>query len=577
MRLDLAGLKAAYDSRVTTPDRLIAELQARIRDGGINPVWISLLEGEALAGRLARLEERHAAQEHLPLYGVPFAVKDNIDVEGLPTTAACPAFSYRPQRSAAVVRRLEAAGAIPLGKTNLDQFATGLVGTRSPYGAPASVFDRNYISGGSSSGSAVAVASGLAGFSLGTDTAGSGRVPAAFNNLIGLKPTKGLLSTEGVVPACRSLDCVSIFARSIADAGRVLAIAEGFDPDDPFSRAKPAAIPSISADFRFGVPSGRLDFCGDGETERLYQAAIAKAEALGGRKVHFDYAPFAAAAALLYQGPFVAERLAALKNAGFEDWALMDPVVAGIIKGGEKWSAAQAFQGATQLALLARQTAPVWREIDFMLLPTAPTIFTHAEIAKDPVGRNAELGLYTNFVNLLDLCAIAIPAGFRKDGLPFGVTLVAPAFADAALLSPAERMLRAETGVQLAVVGAHLGGQPLNRQLRERNALLLGTFRTAPGYRLYALAGTSPPKPGLMRDAKGAGLIEIELWEMSSADFGSFTALVPPPLGIGTLELEDGRMVKGFICEAAGLDGAADITSFGGWRAYLAASGGKTG
>jgi allophanate hydrolase len=577
MQLDIAALAAAYRKGDTTPAKLIAGLQERIRQGGLNPVWIALVEGDAMAQRLARLEERRAAGEPLPLYGIPFAVKDNIDVEGVPTTAACPAFAYRPERSASVVRRLEAAGAIPIGKTNLDQFATGLVGTRSPHGAPSSVFHKDYISGGSSSGSAVAVASGLAAFSLGTDTAGSGRVPAAFNALVGLKPSKGLLSTQGVVPACRSLDCVSIFARSVTDAGLVLAVAEGFDGEDGFSRARPAAAPAIPYAFCFCVPAGPLDFCGDAESAALYAAAIDKLRALGGHAVEFDYAPFAAAAALLYQGPFVAERLAAVRSYGFEDWAAMDPVVASIIKGAEKWSAADAFRAHGDLASLARQTESVWQSFDVMLLPTAPTIFTHAEIAADPVGRNAKLGLYTNFVNLLDLSALALPAGFRRDGLPFGVTLIAPAFAEAGLLALGERYTEpAQAPVRLAVVGAHLSGQPLNGQLRDRGARLLGTFRTASGYKLYALAGTTPPKPGLMRDPAGAGGIEIELWELASADFGSFVALVPPPLGIGTVELEDGSLVKGFICEAAGLEGARDITAYGGWRAYRAASGGES-
>ena len=572
MRLDIQSLTQAYRAGETTPARLIGDLQERIRRDGLNPVWISLIEGAALAERLQRLEQRRAAGESLPLYGVPFAVKDNIDVEGVPTTAGCPAFAYQPQRSAAVVRRLEAAGAIPIGKTNLDQFATGLVGTRSPYGAPASVFHRDYISGGSSSGSAVAVAAGLASFALGTDTAGSGRVPAAFNGLIGLKPSKGLISTQGVVPACRSIDCVSIFAGTVGDAGLVLDAAQGFDPEDAMSRRRPHLSPAIPHAFRFGIPVGPLEFCGDSEAASLFAKARERLLALGGHAVEFDFAPFAAAAALLYQGPFVAERLAALKAYGFEDWAAMDPVVAGIIKGAEKWSAADAFKAQYELAALARKTASVWQDFDVMLVPTAPTIFTHAEIAADPVGRNAALGTYTNFVNLLDLSAIAVPAGFRADGLPFGVSLIAPPFAEPALLALAERLTRTVSEpVRLAVVGAHLSGQPLNGQLRDRAARLLGTFRTAPGYRLYALAGTKPAKPGLMRDPSGAGRIEVELWEMDSAEFGSFVALVPPPLGIGTVELEDGSLVKGFICEAAGLAGAAEITQFGGWRAYLGA------
>jgi len=592
MRLDIAGILAAYHDGATTPAALIGELRAAIVAKGLRPVWISLFEPEQLAERLDRLEARRQAGETLPLYGVPFAVKDNIDLAGLPTTAACPAFAYRPERSAAVVERLEAAGAIPLGKTNLDQFATGLVGTRSPYGAPSSVFHSDFISGGSSSGSAVAMASGQVSFALGTDTAGSGRVPAAFNNIVGLKPTRGLLSGRGVVPACRLIDCVSIFAGSCADAAKVLAIAEGFDPEDALSRRRPQSVPSFGGSFTFGVPAQPLDFCGDAEAEGLYRAAVARLEALGGRRLAFDFAPFAAAARLLYQGPFVAERLAALMGRGFTDWAAMDPVVAKIIEGGEAVTAAHAFQGLYDLADLVRAAAPVWAAADCLLLPTAPTIFTHEELRQDPIGRNSQLGLYTNFANLMDLAAIAVPAGFRQDGLPFGVTLMAPAFADLALLPIADALHRGlsapswgGTGlplpppsplpavagrIEVAVVGAHLSGQPLNHQLVSRGARLVRTSRTAPGYRFYALSGTKPAKPGLIREEGAPGRIEVEVWEMDDAAFGSFVALIPPPLGIGTLTLEDGAEVKGFLCEAYALKGAEDITPHGGWRAFLA-------
>jgi allophanate hydrolase len=592
MRLDIAGLQQAYRRGAVTPADLLGDLRNRIAAAGLRPVWISLLDEAALAERLARLDARREAGEALPLYGIPFAVKDNIDVAGLPTTAGCPAFAYQPQRSAAVIERLEAAGAVPLGKTNLDQFATGLNGTRSPYGAPSSVFDPAYISGGSSSGSAVAMAAGLVSFSLGTDTAGSGRVPAAFNNIVGLKPTRGLLSNRGVVPACRSLDCLSIFAGSCADAATVLAVAEGFDAEEPRSRRRPATSPSFAGAFRFGVPSERLDFCGDQASERLYDAAVARLEGLGGRKVTFDFAPFASIARLLYQGPFVAERLAALQGLGFADWSAMDPTVAAIIQGARKFSAADAFQGQDDLAALLRAAAPAWEAMDCLILPTAPTIFTQEQLRADPIGRNSQLGLYTNFTNLMDLSAIAVPAGFRPDGLPFGVTLMAPSFAEPALLPLADALHRtlpdARWGgiedelpeavpfpppagrVMVAVVGAHLSGQPLNGQLTERGARLIGTTRTGPGYRLYALAGTIPPKPGLIRDDSGAGRIEIELWEMDHAAFGSFVALIPPPLGIGTLALEDGTQAKGFLCEPYALQGAEDITGRGGWRAYLA-------
>ena len=592
MRLDITGLQEAYRSGALTPAGLLGALLGRIAETGVQPVWISVLDQAALDKRLERLEARRRAGEPLPLYGVPFAVKDNIDVAGLPTTAACPAFAYRPERSAAVIERLEAAGAIPLGKTNLDQFATGLNGTRSPYGAPSSVFDPAYISGGSSSGSAVAVAAGQVSFALGTDTAGSGRVPAAFNNIVGLKPSRGLLSNRGLVPACRSLDCISILAGSCADAATVLAVAEGFDPEDSLSRRRPATSVSLPAAFSFGIPAGPLDFCGDRDSERLYDEAVARLEFLGGRKAPIDFTPFASVARLLYQGPYVAERLAALRGGGFTGWAAMDPTVAAIIQGAERFTAVEAFQAQYELAALIRAAEPTWRSIDCLLLPTAPTIFTHREMREDPIGRNSQLGLYTNFVNLMDLSAIAVPAGFRSDGLPFGVTLVAPAFAEPGLLVLADALHRAlpdprwggtheplppgappkpsSDRVTVAVVGAHLSGQPLNRQLVERGARLVRTTRTASGYRLFTLPGTVPPKPGLIRDESGAGRIEIELWEMEHAAFGSFVALIPSPLGIGTLALEDGGRAQGFLCEPHALEGAEDITADGGWRAYLA-------
>jgi allophanate hydrolase len=569
---------------------LLAELHPKCAAAG--PVWISLVDPARLAERAAELEALRAAGRAMPLFGIPFAVKDNIDVAGMRTSCACPAFAYAATETASVVRRLEEAGAILLGKTNMDQFATGLVGTRSPYGVCHSVFSDAHVSGGSSSGSAVAVASGLVAFALGTDTAGSGRLPAAFNNIIGLKPTKGLISTHGVVPACRTLDCVSIFAGSVEDATRVLRVAQGFDAKDAFSRhpSPPPGFDGASA-FRFGVPEGISPE--DEQAAVLHRATIARLLALGGEQVAFDFAPFAQAGALLYAGPFVAERLAALRARGFTDWDAMDPSVAAIIRGGERIGAAEAFAGIYALAEAARAAAPAWRDFDVMLLPTAPAHPRIDAVAADPLATNAKLGAYTNFVNLLDYAAIAVPAGLRADGLPYGITLVAPAFADAALGRLAGRLHAAlpgatagatgealpapspelepteptePTGVLLAVVGAHLAGQPLNHQLTSRGARRVRQARTAPGYRLYALAGSEPEKPGLLRDAQGAGLIELEIWHLSIAAFGAFVAEVPPPLAIGSVLLEDGEQVKGFVCEPVGLAGAVDITAHGGWR-----------
>jgi len=554
---------------------MIAEIFRRIREGGQRPVWISLSdEGTAIA-------KAESIDPALPLAGVPFAVKDNFDVADMPTTAGCPSFAYVAEHTASVVQRLLAAGAILIGKTNMDQFATGLVGTRSPYGACSSVYDSRYISGGSSSGSAVAVAKSLCAFSLGTDTAGSGRVPAAFNNLIGLKPTRGLLSTTGVVPACRSLDCVSIFARTVVEARTVWDVAGGFDAKDPYSRVLPAsagAAPWLSGQFRFGMPGdAQLKFFGDEEAPRLYRQAAERLEYLGGIRRTIDFTVFREAAELLYSGPWVAERFAAVGEFLTSTNDGVNEVVKNIILAGAKYSAVDTFRSMYRLESLKQRAAELWAEMDVLLLPTAGTIYTHEAIAADPVRLNSNLGFYTNFVNLMDLAAVAVPAGFRSDGLPFGVSIIGPAFSDEALLVLAERY-GGESAIDdlapgcvlLAVVGAHLSGQPLNHALTNRGARLVKTCRTTENYRLYALTNTRPAKPGLICDPKFNGWgVEVEIWNMPLKEFGSFVAEIPPPLGIGTIRLEDGSLVKGFICEAAGLDGAEEITRFGGWRNYL--------
>lgn len=587
---DIAGLKAAYDNAAMTPAQVLDQVYERIAAQGERPVWISLVTKDQALAQLSLAPKGR-------LWGIPFAVKDNIDVAGMTTTAGCPDFAYVPSRSAHVVECLQAEGAILIGKTNLDQFATGLVGTRSPYGICSSVFSPEHISGGSSSGSAVAVASGLVAFALGTDTAGSGRVPAAFNNIVGLKPSKGLLSNRGLVPACRSLDCISIFANTCADALAVLDVAASFDPEDAFSRPAGGAGQSAAwpAGFRFGVPVSGLEFFGDTQAEALYGDSVKRLEDLGGQKVLIDFDAFAQCAQLLYSGPWVAERLAAIEDFAATKPSSIHPVVRSIILGAKDISATAGFKGFYRLAELIRAAQGQWARMDVLLLPTAPTTYRIDEVLADPVRLNSNLGLYTNFVNLMDLCATAIPAGFTADGLPFGVTLLGPAFADGRVASLADSLHRALAEARLgggqallaatppvgvsatpdkiaiAVVGAHLAGQPLHGQLTERNARLLGSARTATGYSLYALAETQPAKPGLVFDATGLGRIEVEIYEMDAAAFGSFVALVPPPLAIGTLRLDDGRLVKGFIAEAHGVKGARDITRFGGWRAWLAA------
>jgi allophanate hydrolase len=472
-----------------------------------------------------------------------------------------------------------------IGKTNLDQFATGLVGSRSPYGACASVYNRDYISGGSSAGSAVAVAAGLVAFALGTDTAGSGRVPAALNHLVGLKPTKGRWSTSGVVPACRSLDCVTVFANDWADAARVDTVASGFDPADPFSRREPSDAPPLAGvGFRFGLPrADQLEWFGDGGSAPLFAAAVARVVRMGGAAVEVDLASFLAAAEMLYQGPWVAERTAAIEPLLRQRPGAIHPVVRGLLQGGLTYSAIDAFRGVYRLAEFARTAEALWAEVSVMLLPTCGTTYRLREVLVEPLALNANLGRYTNFVNLLDMSAIALPAGFRDNATAFGVTLVGPAWADRRLLDLARRyeeiapmpeappldVAGVKPTVKLAVVGAHLGGMPLHWQLTSREAKLTRRCKTAPVYRLYAMAGTTTPKPALIHVGAGGAAIEIEVYELTVEAFGSFVAEVPPPLAIGTVTLDDGAEVKGFVAEPRALDGAKDITALGGWRAYI--------
>ncbi|MGV8997313.1 MAG: allophanate hydrolase [Parvibaculaceae bacterium] len=587
LSLDLVSLKTAYADGVRVED-VFSEIIRRINVYGDPAVWISRVDASELIAR-ARLMDQMSREERgrLALFGVPFAVKDNIDVAGIATTAGCPAYAYVPKESAEVVKRLVAAGAVVLGKTNLDQFATGLVGTRSPYGAPRSVFNKDYISGGSSSGSAVAVAAGLASFALGTDTAGSGRVPAAFNNIIGLKPSKGLLSTRGVVPACRSLDCVSVFALSAEDAGAIFHQAAVFDAGDPYARALMPSDPIVAgAKFTFAAPcAADLVFFGDSEAERLFGEALRRLEELGGRARRIDFAPFREAAALLYEGPWVAERTAAVGRFIEENPKDVDRTVASIIAGGRTRTAVEVFEAFQRLQILSRNIAGLMSEIDVLVVPTAPTTYTVDEVKAEPLKLNARLGTYTNFMNLADLCGIAIPAGFTTKGLPFGVTLCASAFGEARLLELGSRFqaalglrsggpllnktTQADAFIELAVVGAHMSGLPLNHELTSRGATFVERLRTTAHYRFYALAGGPPFRPGLIRAENGAG-IELEVWRLPRAAFGDFMAGVPSPLCIGTVELSSGRKVKGFLCEASGLEGASDITSFGGWRAYMA-------
>jgi len=590
----VAQILDAYRAGTATPEDIVARSFERIRSHGDPAIFITL-RAEADVVAEARTLTR-AGDKNLPLFGIPVAVKDNIDVTDLPTTAACPAFGYRPGGDATAVARLREAGALILGKTNLDQFATGLVGVRTPYGIPRNLFDPKLIPGGSSSGSAIAVAAGFAPLALGTDTAGSGRVPAAYSNIVGLKPSRGLVSTAGVVPACRTLDCVSVLALTVDDAVTMLGAIAGADAADPFSRPRPLReVGPMPNGLRIGVPfSGQRIFFGDRASAAAYEAALAELAKLGARITEIDIEPFYEAARLLYEGPWVAERYLAVRALIASSPEAMHPVTRQVILAGAHGTAADAFAAFYQLEELRRVRDHTFRAIDALVLPTAPTIYTIEQVLADPIGLNSRLGTYTNFVNLLDLCGLAVPASMRADGTPFGVTLLAPAGEDAALAAIG-REFHAATGLPLgalkrlqpplakrpavpasgeipiAVVGAHLSGMPLNGELRAAGAHLIERTATAPHYRLYTLAGTKPSKPGLLRVKNGAGAaIEVEIWALSDSAFGRFVAAVPPPLSIGTLELRDGRLVKGFLVEAEAIAGVRDISSFGGWRAFVA-------
>lgn len=550
------------------------------------------VDGWAAQAWIARLDPPLAGAAAGPLAGLRFAAKDNIDAAGVPTTAACPAFAYTPGAHAHVVQRLLDAGASLAGKTNLDQFACGLNGTRSPYGAVPNSFDARYVSGGSSSGSAYVVATGQVDFALGTDTAGSGRVPAGLNNIVGIKPSRGLISARGVVPAAQSVDCVSIFARTVGLAARVLQAAMGFDAGDPYSRPLTLATEPWPARFRFGVPSAPR-FFGDALSAAAFERAVQQMRALGGTAVALDYAPLAEAAALLYDSALVAERYAAVRHFfDAHESEVIEPV-RGILAAGRRYGAADFVDARTKLHALGQRAAAMWRDIDVLLVPTAPAHYTTDAMQAAPVALNRNLGEYTNFVNLLDYAAISVPCSLREDGLPFGITLIGRCGSDFQLAELGQRfhhatglplgatgaplpapealpLIAAEPMVKLAVVGAHLSGMPLNGQLTERGATLVAQTATAPHYRLYALPGTVPPKPGLVRVAGTQGAaIAVEVWQMPLAHYGAFVALIPAPLGIGTLALADGSSVQGFLCEGLALEGAEDITHLGGWRRYI--------
>jgi allophanate hydrolase len=600
--MDMATLRAAYRVGDARPTEVVDAVLAAISACPAEGIWIHLRPADELRAEARALEEARRPGGALPLYGIPFAVKDSIDVAGVPTSLACPDFAYLPSATAPVVERLRSAGALFVGKTNLDQFATGLVGVRSPYGIPPNPFDPKYVTGGSSSGSAAAVARGQVSFALATDTAGSGRVPAAFNNIVGLKPSRGLLSTTGLVPACRTVDCMSFFTLTCEDAREVAAVATGFDPNDPFSRRRAVDF-SWSAGAphpaRLAVPRVEDLVFDDDAIRRAFERACSSFQELGAILEPVDMAPFYEAGKLLYSGPWIAERLAGLETFVNAHPGSVLPVIRAILAEGNRYHATDAFRGIHRLTELKRAIEPLWARYDALVVPTVPSHPRIDEVLGDPIAQNARLGRYTTFANLLDLAAVAVPSGFREDGLPTGITLLGPWGSDPALLAmasvfhrsmraplgaqpwhhppaPPEEPTRAAPSLSVAVVGAHLTGQPLNGQLVERGARLLRTIRTAPDYKLVALSGTIPPKPGLLRVGAGMGArIEVEVWSIPLAKVGSFVAAIPPPLALGTIGLEDGSEVHGFLCEGHAANGAEDISSFGGWRAYLARGQGR--
>jgi allophanate hydrolase len=544
-----------------TPQDRVRAAYARLARGERPEAWITLRDEADVLADAAAVAARLTAGENLPLAGSLLAVKDNIDVAGLPTTAGHPGYAYRPSRSAPAVQRLVDAGVIVLGKTNLDQFATGLVGTRSPYGAVRDVVDPDRVAGGSSSGSAVAVALGIADLALGTDTAGSGRVPAAFQGIVGIKPTPGRVPTTGVVPACRSFDCVTVFARDLAAAQQAMTIMS--DPQWPADA--PLAAPPHPV---VAVP-GRDQLTGmSDEWLDAFEQAAKALETAGAVLRPIRLAPFLDAARLLYDGGFVAERYAAVGAFldAHPDGA--DPTVAAIVGAARDIPAHRLVADTERLQHLRAEAMAEWGDADVLLLPTAPIHPTIAEVAADPVGVNARIGTYTNFCNLFGLAAVAVPAG------PLGVQVVARAHADAvaagvaAMLTATPAPAPAAPGLRLLVVGAHLTGQPLNHQLTSAGGRLVGPARTAPEYRLHALP-TQPPKPGLVRVADGGATVDGEVWELPPAALGRFLAALPAPMTLGQVRLAGGTSVTGFLCEAVAADGAPDITAYGGWLAYL--------
>jgi allophanate hydrolase len=586
----LPALKQAYQAG-TTPADVIEEIFNRLEAVNDPGIFIHLCDKDSL---IAQANALGPYDPDMPLWGIPFAAKDNIDVAGIPTTAACPAYAYTPDKDAFVIAKLRAAGALMIGKTNLDQFATGLVGVRTPYGAPLNSVDPDIVPGGSSGGSGVIVGHGIVTFSLGTDTAGSGRVPAALNNIVGLKPTLGTLSASGVVPACRTLDTVSIFAMTVDDAYKVYSVAQEFDPADAYSKQiVHQDMFATSTPIRVGVPDqASIEFFGDTIQAEAFARDVALLETLGVEITHINFEPFYNIARMLYQGAWVAERYTVIEALLADDPNAVHPVTKQIITHAMTMSAADTFRGMYRLADLKRMAEPLLAGLDALCVPTIPRFYSVKDLEVDPVTPNNNFGTYTNFVNLLDMCGIAVPTAPRSDGRPGSITLLAPAGMDAtvaslaryfetdcertlgaskfALTDPPDLPVKVSDRIELAVCGAHMSGLPLNAQLTDLGATFVREAKTAAKYHFYALAGGAPARPGLIRSEKAkATSIVLEIWSVPKSEVGAFLEQIPAPLGIGSIELSDNSWVKGFLCEKSGVEGATDISHFGNWRKFL--------
>lgn len=589
IELTLPSLRAAYQAGTTTRD-VIGQVYQTIRKVSDEAIFITLRDEIDV---IAEADALGPFDPNKPLWGVPFAVKDNIDVYGLPTTAGCKAYSYVPSEDAFVVSKLRAAGAIVIGKTNLDQFATGLVGVRSPYGFPKNAIDPDIVPGGSSAGSGVAVAHGIVSFALGTDTAGSGRVPAALNNIVGLKPSLGAFSARGSVPACRSVETISVFALTVDDAYAAFQVGCAYDSEDAYSKhiKAPGLAPAPSS-AKIAVPntSSRI-FFGDAVQSVSFEQNLDTLETAGADIVEIDFQPFYDVAKMLYEGAWVAERYTVIEDLLQSDPDAILPVTRQIIGNAERLSAADAFRGMYRLKELVRRAEDMLGDADLICAPSIPTFYSCAQLDADPVTPNSNLGTYTNFVNLMDMCALAVPTPARSDGRPGSVTLIAASGKDSLLAEVAECLEMAgartlgATGwarpertapvaavgrTTIAVCGAHMEGLPLNKDLTALGATFVRAAETAPVYRFFALSGGPPKRPGLIRSSSDGTSIAVELWSLPTENLGAFMETIPAPLGLGRVQLSDGTEEIGFLCETTGIIGAEDISDLGTWRAYLA-------